>query len=65
MFKSESGRIILSIILGLGLATAFQKVCKGNNCVVIKGPPMKEINNIHYKIDDECYKYSPYVRKCV
>lgn len=65
MFKTEAGRIVLSILLGFGLATAFQKVCKGNSCMVIKGPPMKEIKDVYYRIDDECYKYTPYVTKCV
>jgi hypothetical protein len=52
MFKTESGIIILSILLGFGLATAFKKACSGNNCVVIKGPPLKDIQDFYYKIDD-------------
>ena len=58
MFKTESGIIILSILLGFGLATAFKKVCKGNNSI-------KEVRDTFYKIDDDCYKYTPYITKCV
>jgi hypothetical protein len=65
MFKTESGVIILSILLGFGLATAFKKACKGNTCIVIKGPNLTEIRDMYYKIDDECYKYTPYATKCV
>jgi hypothetical protein len=65
MFKTESGVILLSILLGFGLATALKKVCKGNNCIVIQGPSIKEIRDNYYKIDDECFKYTPYVTKRV
>lgn len=62
---SESGRIFVSIILGFGLATMFRKACSGNKCIVIQGPPMKEIKDVYYKIDDDCYKYTPVATKCV
>lgn len=58
------GQIVISIILGLGLATVFQKVCKGQNCIVMQSPDMKEINKYYYKIDSDCYKYKPYVTAC-
>ena len=29
---TDRGRFILSIILGLGLATLFRKFCEGRNC---------------------------------
>lgn len=64
VFESETGRIILSVILGFGLATMFRKACLGQGCLVIKGPPVKEIKNHIYRIDDECYKYTPEVKKC-
>lgn len=64
MFKSEKGRILLSIILGFGLATMFRKACMGAECIVVQGPPMKEIRAHTYRIDDECYKYTPVVTKC-
>lgn len=64
IFKSKESLILLSIILGFGLATMFKKVCTDQTCVVIKGPPMKEINNTIYRIDDTCYKYTPEATKC-
>lgn len=65
MFKTDAGRIVLSILLGFGLATVFKKACTGNKCVIVKGPSIKEVKNSIYKIDDDCYKYVPYVSKCV
>ena len=37
MTKDKYGKIIISIIWGLGLAALFRRVCKGRNCIVIKG----------------------------
>ena len=64
IFDTELGRIIISIILGLGLAAVFRKVCTGNNCLVIKGPNIQEVEKYYYKIDNDCFKYKPVVTPC-
>ncbi len=64
IFQSKESLILLSVILGFGLATMFRKVCKDQTCIVIKGPPMKEIKDIIYRIDDTCFKYTPEATKC-
>ena len=33
LLYSSLGKIIISIMLGLGLATMFSKVCKDKNCI--------------------------------
>ena len=55
-FSSNSGKIIISIILGLGLASLFRKVCNDRNCIVFKAPPLDELNNNIYKYNDKCVK---------
>jgi hypothetical protein len=64
VINTDFGRILVSIILGFGLATMFVKVCNGSGCTVIQGPPMKEIKETVYRIDDTCYKYTPVVTDC-
>lgn len=64
LLESSSGQILISIILGLGLATLFRKACTSNNCIIIKSPNLKEIEKYYYKVDGDCYKYTPYVTKC-
>lgn len=62
LLKSKSGKIIISCILGLGLASLFKKVCIDDNCLIIKSP-----NNVGGKIfknDDKCYKYTPHSISC-
>jgi hypothetical protein len=54
---SRTGRIIVSVIVALGIASLFRFTCKGD-CIVIKGPPLSETKNNIYKIDDTCYKYN-------
>lgn len=53
---SVTGRYIMSILLGFGLATLFRQVCIGNNCTTYTAPPIEEIDEQTYKFDDECYK---------
>jgi len=61
---SETGRTIMSIILGLGLATFFRKICSGKNCIVSKAPPLEEIEDKIYKFDDKCYKLEKNAENC-
>lgn len=64
IMNTEYGSIVISIVIGLGLASFFKKVCKNGRCIVIKGPPINEINKNIYKINEECYKYTPVATKC-
>lgn len=61
---SPIGKIVISIILGFGLATIFRKVCRDNNCIMITGPKIADTDKYYYKIDDDCFKYKPYVTSC-
>lgn len=58
LLHSKLGRIFMSIILGLGLASLFRKVCNDKNCIHFKGPLVSEIDGKTFKHGDQCYKYS-------
>jgi len=62
--SSDHGRIIISVIWGLGLATLFRKACKGRNCIVIKSPNPKELKNKVYGFDGKCFKFNSYMTSC-
>jgi hypothetical protein len=64
MIDSNEGRILISIILGLGLAAMFRQVCKKSSCIVVKGPPRSETDRYYFKLQDTCYQYTPYVVPC-
>ena len=61
---TEVGSILISVIIGVGIASFFRRVCKDGRCVVIKGPDVKTIADNVYKLDNECYKYTPKMTKC-
>lgn len=54
--NSNTGKIIMSILLGLGLATFFRAICKGKKCRVIQSPAIEEIEGQVYKFDGKCFK---------
>jgi hypothetical protein len=56
--KSRTGKYIISIVLGLGLASLFRKICDDDNCVIYKGYAHEEVDNKSFKHNDKCYKYS-------
>lgn len=64
LLYTDFGSIIISIVLGLGLASLFRKVCKHRNCMVFKAPSMKELNTNIYKYNDKCYTYKSEATKC-
>ena len=57
IINSRQGKIIISIILGLGLATMFKRVCKGRNCVVFEKASDEEIDDKVFKYGEKCYKF--------
>ena len=61
---SKTGRYVMSIILGIGLASLFRTICKDKNCILFYAPPLDEIENKIFKHGDKCYKYSYKHGKC-
>ena len=61
---SNTGKILMSIILGIGLATFFRSVCIGRNCRVFSSPPIEEIDDQTYKFNDKCYKFEKQPINC-
>jgi hypothetical protein len=64
LFHTQTGKIVLSIILGLGLATLFRTVCKDKNCIVFHAPPLEQIEGKIYKYNNKCFQYVPKSAKC-
>lgn len=64
IFESKGGSIVISIVLGLGLAALFRKACTDNKCIVVKGPNMDEVQKYYYKINDDCYQYKAVFAEC-
>lgn len=56
ILSEKFGSTIISIILGLGLASLFKRVCK-NDCIIYRVQNYNQIKNNVYKWDENCYKY--------
>ena len=61
---SKFGQIIISILLGLGLATLFRRACNERNCLVFKGPEISKIKNQVFKYNDKCYSFEEKAKTC-
>lgn len=64
LLYSKFGKILISVVLGLGLASLFRKACNDRKCLEFVGPKMEEIKNKSYKFDDKCYKYKAVAKTC-
>ena len=56
--KTETGKCVVSVILGFGLASIFRKSCESRNCMVFNAPSFDDVKNNIYKHDNKCYKFS-------
>ena len=64
LIYSDVGRIVISIILGLGLATLFRRVCKERDCLVFHAPQVNKIKDQIFKFKSKCYKFEEEIEKC-
>lgn len=64
LLKSESGKIIISIILGFGLASLFQKVCKDRKCIIYKAPNLNKMIKNVYGVGEDCVQFKTEPSKC-
>ena len=55
----NNAKYLISILIGLGIATIFRKSCKNDDCYIFKGPYTTEIENNIYSFNNKCYKFIP------
>ena len=61
---SKAGRILISILLGLGLSTIFRKACKNRSCLVFKAAPLDKIKGQIFKYNNKCYEFEQTAETC-
>ena len=64
IMNSKAGSVLVSVILGLGLAAIFRRACTGDGCVVLKAPNAADVRKHVWKVDDDCFRYTPRVVEC-
>ena len=64
LLHTKFGQLLMSVVLGFGLASLFRKVCKERSCYIFKAPDVKDIEGKIYKFDNKCYKFNSKPGKC-
>jgi len=64
LVESKLGRLLVSVILGLGLATLFRKSCKTKECTIFLAPDISSLKDDIYRYDNKCVKYKEKAVKC-
>jgi len=64
LLNTQLGQIFISVLLGLGLATLFRKVCNDKNCITFDGPVISNVEGKTYQFGEKCYQYRSTATKC-
>ena len=64
LLYSKYSNIILSIILGIGLATIFKVTCDNNSCNKYMAPATTKIESHIWGHGSKCYKYKAKTIPC-
>ena len=55
---------LVSILLGFGLAAVFRPLCKGPDCVVLRGPPVNDVRGAVYQYGSKCVEFNTKPVEC-
>jgi hypothetical protein len=62
---TETGKILMSVLLGFGLASLFRKICKDRDCMIFHAPSLDDFKDKIYRNNSgKCVKYKPVASKC-
>ena len=59
MLTKPSFAFLISVLLGLGLASIFRKACSDRSCLVIQTIPPKKLIGKKLRRDGNCYEWVP------
>lgn len=62
--KTPNGKIIVSIILAVGLASLLRMSFKNANMIIINGPPVEQTEGKIFSFDNKCYNYKIIATSC-
>ena len=64
LLYSKYSCILISMILGFGLATMFRKECKNGPCLEFKGAPIKKTRNKVFFHNNSCHSFRANSESC-
>lgn len=64
ILKSKKFNFVFSVLLGLGLAAILRPACKGDQCLVLKAPPVHEVESSTYQLGTRCFQFKVESQEC-
>jgi hypothetical protein len=64
LLKSKKFNLVFSFLLGLGLAAILRPACKGDQCLLMKAPPVHEVEKTTYQLGSKCFQFGLENREC-
>lgn len=55
---------VLSFFIGFGIAAMFRPMCRGPECIVLHGPPVKDVLDKVYQMGEKCVEFTTEVMPC-
>lgn len=55
---------LISLLLGFGVAALFRPICKGPECIIMRGPPVDEIRGAVYQFGSKCVEFNAKAIEC-
>ena len=55
LFTTKTGKIILSVLWGLGIAALFYKVCEHSGCFIMNKTTTPDVEHNIYEFRNECF----------
>jgi hypothetical protein len=62
--ENKNVAFLLSCVIGFGLAALLRPMCKGPDCVILRGPPVSKVRNAVYQFGSKCHEFEPKTIKC-
>ena len=63
--KSPKFGYLFSFVIGVGIIVILAGGdCKGDECVLLKAPPIKDIHGNIYRLKGKCYKFTEETTEC-
>ena len=55
---------VVSFMFGLAIIMLIIPMCRGKECMLVKAPPLHEVNHTVYHIASKCYKFDAVPADC-
>ena len=62
--KSKEFNHVFSFLIGLAIAAILRPACKGDQCITLKAPPLKDFKDATYQVGNKCYQFSQEIVDC-